>query len=435
MDNKKPSDIPSPFDKIFEHYHTFNAVQSSLLDVLLHTNKSVVLSAPTGSGKTVAFELAIVRMLLDHQQSHTINSSQTVYTTVATKAIYVAPIKALCAERFDDWKARFEVVGVKCLLITGDSELDELARLRDAQVIITTPEKWDSLTRHWRDCRDAISSVRLFLIDEVHLLNEDIRGPVLEAIVSRMHTIARDTMIEPLRYVVASATIPNVQDITRWIARVGPDRNGANNLSIHENVIHFVFSDADRPVPLEKYVLGFNSCLRGFKFDMSLNYKLMGILRKYSECKATLIFCNCRKSAEMAATALETNITTHFALSDQQKANLTHLSQSLHDIKLRKLTAHGIAYHHAGMSLTDRNQIEDSFRQGNLMVLLCTNTLAMGVNLPARLVVIKSTEYYHQGKMMEYPESTLLQMIGRAGRPQYDTKGVAVILTHSRNVL
>ncbi|XP_017478846.1 PREDICTED: probable ATP-dependent DNA helicase HFM1, partial [Rhagoletis zephyria] len=339
MDNKTPSDIPSPFDKIFEHYHTFNAVQSSLLDILLHTNKSVVLSAPTGSGKTVAFELAIVRMLLDHQQSDTINSSQTVYTTVATKAIYVAPIKALCAERFDDWKARFEVVGVKCLLITGDSELDELARLRDAQVIITTPEKWDSLTRHWRDCRDAISSVRLFLIDEVHLLNEDIRGPVLEAIVSRMHTIARDTMIEPLRYVLASATIPNVQDITRWIARVGPDRNGANNLSsILENVTHFVFSDADRPVPLEKYVLGFNSCLRGFKFDMSLNYKLMGILRKYSECKATLIsrksdydgfsiFCNSRKSAEMAATALETNITTHFALSDQQKANLTQLSQ------------------------------------------------------------------------------------------------------------
>ncbi|XP_020716851.1 probable ATP-dependent DNA helicase HFM1 [Ceratitis capitata] len=136
----------------------------------------------------------------------------------------------------------------------------------------------------------------------------------------------------------------------------------------------------------------------------------------------------------MAAAVLEKSVTTLFALSDQQKANLAQLAQHLHDTKLRKLTAHGIAYHHAGMSLSDRNQIEESFRQGNLMVLLCTNTLAMGVNLPARLVVIKSTEYYHLGKMMEYPESTLLQMIGRAGRPQYDTKGVAVILTHMRNV-
>ncbi|XP_054729018.1 probable ATP-dependent DNA helicase HFM1 isoform X1 [Anastrepha obliqua] len=434
MDIKTFADIPSPFGRIFEHLHSFNAVQSSLIDVLLHSNRSVVLSAPTGSGKTVAFELAIVRMLLDHQLTGATSASQDLSNIMVTKAIYVAPIKALCAERFDDWKVRFGLIGVKCLLLTGDSELDELTRLRSAQVIITTPEKWDSLTRHWRDCRDVISSVRLFLIDEVHLLNEDVRGPVLEAVVSRMHTIARDTMEKPLRFVVASATIPNVQDITRWIAGAGASQSYSNKRAIDEQVTQLVYSDSDRPVPLERHVLGFNSCMRGFKFDMTLNYKLTGILQKYSDRKATLIFCNCRKSAEMAAAVLEKNVSTHFPLSDQQKENLAQLAQNLHDTKLRKLTAHGIAYHHAGMSLSDRHQIEDSFRQGNLIVLLCTNTLAMGVNLPARLVIIKSTEYYHLGQMTEYPESTLLQMIGRAGRPQYDTKGVAVILTHSRNV-
>ncbi|XP_054088517.1 probable ATP-dependent DNA helicase HFM1 [Zeugodacus cucurbitae] len=431
MEIKNCADIPTPFRRIFEHYPSFNAVQSSLLNVLLHTNRSVVLSAPTGSGKTVAFELAIVRML--HDLAHDTNSAQEQCTRVTpVKAVYVAPIKALCAERFDDWNRRFKIrLGIECLLITGDSELDELARLHSAQVIITTPEKWDSLTRHWRDCRDVISSIRLFLIDEVHLLNEDVRGPVLEAIVSRMHTIACDAMNKPLRFVVASATIPNVHDITCWISGIV---GGGSNRINHGTVAELVYSDADRPVPLEKHVLGFNWSLRGFKFDMSLNYKLLDILRKYADCKATLIFCNSRKSAEMAATVLEKNITTLYALSDQQKTNLTQLVQDLHDSKLRKLIAHGIAYHHAGMSLSDRSKIEESFRQGNLMVLLCTNTLAMGVNLPARLVVIKSTEYYHLGNMMEYPESTLLQMIGRAGRPQYDTKGVAVILTHMRNV-
>ncbi|XP_049310466.1 probable ATP-dependent DNA helicase HFM1 [Bactrocera dorsalis] len=374
-------------------------------------------------------------MLLDYL--HGTNSAQEHSTRVIPiKAVYVAPIKALCAERFNDWKSRFEKLDIDCVLITGDSDLDELARLRSAQVIITTPEKWDSLTRHWRDCRDVISSIQLFLIDEVHLLNEDVRGPVLEAIVSRMHTIARDVLNKPLRFVVASATIPNVHDITCWITGIVDNRNCNNsgNKIKQGNVAELVYSDADRPVPLEKHVLGFNWSLRGFKFDMSLNYKLMDILRKYSECKATLIFCNSRKSAEMAATVLEKNITSYFALSDQQKTNLTQLAQDLHDNKLHKLIAHGIAYHHAGMSFSDRNKVEESFRQGNLMVLLCTNTLAMGVNLPARLVVIKSTEYYHLGNMMEYPESTLLQMIGRAGRPQYDTKGVAVILTHMRNV-
>lgn len=200
----------------------------------------MVLSAPTGSGKTVAFELAIVRMLIKHPYG--INSGQDQSTRVTpAKAVYVAPIKALCAERFADWKLRFETLGIECLLITGDSNLDELARLRSAQVIITTPEKWDSLTRHWRDCRDVISSIRLFLIDEVHLLNEDVRGPVLEAIASRMHTIARDVMNKPLRFVVVSATIPNVHDITCWISGiVDNDCNNSNSKIKHENVEELV---------------------------------------------------------------------------------------------------------------------------------------------------------------------------------------------------
>ncbi|XP_037938869.1 probable ATP-dependent DNA helicase HFM1 [Teleopsis dalmanni] len=136
----------------------------------------------------------------------------------------------------------------------------------------------------------------------------------------------------------------------------------------------------------------------------------------------------------MAAAVLEKDKNL-FLQSFTQKNVLINLSSSLHDSKLRKYFILGIGFHHAGLTLEDRILVEDCFRNRLIMVLLCTNTLAMGVNLPAHLVVIKSTEFYCRGKLEEYSESTLLQMIGRAGRPQYDNKGVAVILTHNKNVV
>lgn len=208
-------------------------MQSALFNDILHSNKSVVLSAPTGSGKTVAFELAIVRMLLAEKRyssefvakekdvKETAYAKQNVSLESKPKAIYVAPIKALCTEKFNEWEERFCALGVNCVKITGDSDLSELHAVRTAQLIITTPEKWDILTRNVmsREYPDFLSEVRLFMVDEVHLLNEDVRGPILEVIVSRMKRLrARlDGFEDTIRFIVASATIPNTEDFAFWI--------------------------------------------------------------------------------------------------------------------------------------------------------------------------------------------------------------------------
>lgn len=133
-----------------------------------------------------------------------------------TKAIYVAPIKALCKERFYDWSQKFHSIGVKCKEATGDQEINDIKELDPFQVILTTPEKWDSLTRKWRDHKSFVDAIKLFMVDEIHLLNDPKRGPTLEAVISRMKTIS-ETGQKDIRFVAVSATIPNIEDLALWL--------------------------------------------------------------------------------------------------------------------------------------------------------------------------------------------------------------------------
>ncbi|CAD7089756.1 unnamed protein product [Hermetia illucens] len=414
---RSPSEIPLKYRHIFSQYETFNQVQSKVLDKVLYSNDPIVISAPTGSGKTAIFELAILRLLLKMEDLD--------YTD-DFKIIYVAPVKALCMEKFTDWREKFEPVGVKCLEATGDSEVGDFSCLVSAKLVVTTPEKWDSLTRKWRDAESMMEAVKLFIIDEVHLVNEDVRGPTLEAVVSRMKTIRHIMKTKGededfgLRFIAASATIPNIEDVAAWLGEDQP-------------ACFYRISESLRPVKLQKHVIGFNSSAQGFRFDMNLNYKLAAIVRRYSNDKPTLIFCSSRKSVEMASKVLADE-SSLVSLGDSRKFELQQVSRSIQDSKLKQLVMKGIAYHHAGLSYQDRAIIEDAFRKSVIVVLVCTNTLAMGVNFPAHLVIIKSTESYVCGKSQEYTESAILQMIGRAGRPQYDLTGVAVIMTQQKNV-
>lgn len=95
----------------------------------------------------------------------------------------MAPIKALCEERLIDWHRKFSPLGLKCISVTGDSDNFEIRDLNTHNIIITTTEKWDSLTRKWTENMRLLRQIKLFMIDEVHLLNEETRGPTLEAVV------------------------------------------------------------------------------------------------------------------------------------------------------------------------------------------------------------------------------------------------------------
>ncbi|XP_053095550.1 probable ATP-dependent DNA helicase HFM1 [Pangasianodon hypophthalmus] len=408
------SEIPVKFRSIFSDFPYFNYVQSKALDDVLYSSRNFVACAPTGSGKTVLFELAIIRVLME-----------TTEPWRDVKAVYMAPIKALCSQRYENWKQKFGPLGLNCKELTGDTEIDDYFEIQDAHLIMTTPEKWDSMTRKWRD-NVLLHSVRLFLIDEIHVVKDVTRGATLEVVVSRMKTMqSYRTAEDPhsktcMRFVAVSATIPNLQDISEWLS---DDSGPAACLKTDES---------HRPVKLRKVVLGFpcGNNQNEFKFDLSLNYKMASIIQTYSDQKPTLVFCSTRKGVQQSAAVLAKD--ARFIMSIDHRQRLMKYANSILDTKLRDLIMCGVGYHHAGVSVSDRKLVEDAFTVGDLPVLFTTSTLAMGVNLPAHLVVIKSTMHYVGGACEEYSEADMLQMIGRAGRPQFDTSATAVIMTRSQ---
>ena len=168
--------------QVFE-FDRFNKVQTECFHLIYETDENAVISAPTGSGKTALFELAICRLYQEFMGSGSQAASDTI------RSIYIVPMKALCQERYQDWSTRFAKVGIRVMELTGDTENDVLGALSRVHIILTTPEKWDSFTRKWKDHRYVMKGIRLMMIDEVHLLNTD-RGATLEAIVARMQSIA-----------------------------------------------------------------------------------------------------------------------------------------------------------------------------------------------------------------------------------------------------
>nr|XP_057922081.1 probable ATP-dependent DNA helicase HFM1 isoform X1 [Doryrhamphus excisus]XP_057922082.1 probable ATP-dependent DNA helicase HFM1 isoform X1 [Doryrhamphus excisus]XP_057922083.1 probable ATP-dependent DNA helicase HFM1 isoform X1 [Doryrhamphus excisus] len=405
------SEIPAKFRPVFDEFPFFNYVQSKALDDVLYTDKNFVACAPTGSGKTVLFELAIIHLLMETSEPWR-----------DVKAVYMAPIKALCSQCLESWTKKFGPLGLNCKELTGDTEINDFFEIQDSHIILTTPEKWDSMTRKWRD-NCLLQLVRLFLIDEVHVVKDATRGATLEVVVSRMKAVHayrtaqnRDTGLS-MRFVAASATIPNISDVADWLSS---EKGPATYLEVDES---------HRPVKLRKVVLGFpcSPNQTEFKFDWSLNYKMASVIQTYSDQKPALVFCSTRKGTQESAAVLAKD--TRFIMPFERKQRLMKYAQGIVDSKLRDLVMLGVGYHHAGVDVSDRKMIENAFALGDLPVLFTTRTLAMGVNLPAHLVVIKSTIQYTAGSCEEYSEADLLQMIGRAGRPQFDTSATAVIMT------
>ncbi|XP_035226708.1 probable ATP-dependent DNA helicase HFM1 [Stegodyphus dumicola] len=408
------------YQYVFSSFPYFNIVQSTVFEDVFYTDKPVVVSAPTGSGKTVIFELAIVRLLMLMSDLGQIASGY--------KIVYMAPVKSLCNQRFVDWQAKFEPLGAMCIQLTGDTEAEDYFELQKYAIILTTPEKWDSITRLWKNNKNLVQMVKLILVDEIHLLNEEERGATMEAALSRMKTIhailslkyRNKQRTEPgLRFIAVSATFTNVNDAAEWLS--SSDIKGIA-YKLEENL---------RPVHLKKFVIGY-PCpdhMSEFRFDLMLSYKLSHVIHSYSEKKPTLVFCATRKS--VMQTACIVSNAAKFVLNSEHKQKLIEAANILHDSKLRECILSGVGFHHAGLEASDRKVVETMFVNGHLLVLISTSTLSMGVNFPAHLVVVKSTVQYAGGCYKEYSETQILQMIGRAGRPQFDSSAAAVIMTKS----
>ncbi|CAG8956625.1 hypothetical protein HYFRA_00011936 [Hymenoscyphus fraxineus] len=394
-----PHDLPDRFRSIFP-YELFNAVQSKCFNPIYRTNDNVVVSAPTGSGKTALLELAICRAI--DQNSST-----------QFKIVYQAPTKSLCSERMRDWSKKFSHLNLECAELTGDTTHAEMAKVRKASVIITTPEKWDSITRKWSDHHRLVQMVQLFLIDEVHIVKE-VRGATLEAVVSRMKSMGAN-----VRFVALSATIPNSEDIAVWFGK-----NHCNQqLPAHRET----FGEDFRPVKLQKHVYGYDDKMNDFVFEKLLDGKLPAIIRKHTEKKPIMIFCFTRKSCENTAKLLADWWASQTAADRAWSPPVQQVS--LQNSELQALARCGVAFHHAGLEYHDRQIVENSFLKGNISVICCTSTLAVGVNLPCHLVILKGTVTFQDGHVAEYSDLEVMQMLGRAGRPQFEDSAVAVIMT------
>ncbi|KAI9052221.1 hypothetical protein LZ554_003579 [Drepanopeziza brunnea f. sp. 'monogermtubi'] len=399
-----PQELPDRFRQVFP-YELFNAAQSKCFAPIYKTDDNVVVSAPTGSGKTALLELAICRVVEG-------------YSTGQFKIVYLAPTKSLCSERMRDWSKKFSHLNLPCAELTGDTSQAEMARVRNATIIVTTPEKWDSITRKWSDHQKLVQMVKLFLIDEVHIL-KDTRGATLEAVVSRMKTIGAN-----VRFVALSATVPNSEDIATWLGR---DHTN-HQIPAHREI----FGEEFRPVKLQKHVHGFDGNFNEFAFEKVLDGKLPNLIKQYSQKKPIMVFCFTRKSCEGTAIMMA-EWWTRQKFSDRawsQPSQTVPVSSR----ELRELVSCGVAYHHAGLDPQDRAAVENAFLRGDVNIICCTSTLAVGVNLPCHLVVLKGTVGFQDGRLTEYSDLEVMQMLGRAGRPQFDDSAVAVIMTRSDKV-
>ncbi len=353
--------------------------------------------------QTVLFELAILAEVASKAATA---SDRGLY-------VYVSPTKALCHERFVDWSCRLKRANLRCSHVTtsdGSSE-EESSLLDECDVAIMTVEKFDSLTRSRGSMQRVARRLRLLMVDEIHTIGEG-RGAAIEAVVSRMHAGAACLPhgVLPPRIAAISATIGNIENVKEWLATLG------------RRVFAKKYSDVDRALPSYRHVQSHpGGTGNPYQFENSLSVHLLPIIERHSAGKAVLIFCSTRRSAESTARYLS-GLLVNSPCSGEVAGSFT-------DGQLNTLAAKGVSYHHAGLSLDDRRAIEYHFTKGTLRILCTTSTLAMGVNLPAHLVIIKGTKQYTSSGYQEYSTGDISQMAGRAGRPEYDTFGVTVILT------
>lgn len=239
------NELSDRFRSIFP-FPLFNAIQSKCYRSVFLSNDNLVVSAPTGSGKTAILEMSICRLISGPGFDQ-------------YKIIYMAPTKSLCSERHRDWNTKFALLDLKCAELTGDTSQAQLRDVQHANIIITTPEKWDSMTRKWKDHAKLMQLVKIFLIDEVHIL-KDARGATLEAVVSRMKSVGSN-----VRFLALSATVPNSSDIATWL---GKDPNN-QHLPAHEER----FGEEFRPVKLRKFVYGLSYTGNDFGFEPACDRK------------------------------------------------------------------------------------------------------------------------------------------------------------------
>ncbi|WNZ28752.1 MAG: DEAD/DEAH box helicase [Candidatus Bathyarchaeota archaeon] len=368
--------------------------------------KNLVLASPTASGKTLVAELCALKHILENDG----------------KVLYLSPLRALASEKYEEFQKYTSIrkpngrkisIGIS----TGDFDGSD-PWMGKHDVIITTNEKADSLLRHrtkW------VNDITLVVADEVHLLNDASRGPTLEVVLARLMQVNPDVQL-----LVLSATIKNVGEVADWLKAISVTTEW-RPVTLREGVIigdeiHFKDGGAQ-------------------KIDNSAKNPTLNLaVYTVKSGNQALAFAGTRRNSISLAKKIATKIKPQ--LSKPMKRSLNQLAEQILATgertrlgeQLAEVVRGGAAFHHAGLSGGHRKIIENSFKEGKIKVLTATPTLAIGMNLPARVVIINEYRRYEPGYGY-YPIPVLeyKQMAGRAGRPRYDKFGDSILVAKTED--
>lgn len=360
--------------------------QKSALPFIFN-RENLILSLPTAAGKTLIAEIAMISEILR-----------------SGKCLYITPLRALASEKFENFK-KWEKIGVNVGISTGDYESVDL-HLSKADIVVTTAEKADSLLRNkvfW------LRDISCLIVDEIHLIDSEDRGHTLEILITKMRRMKPDLWILGL-----SATAPNVSEIAEWLNA------------------KFVQSFW-RPVPLYYGIL----CERTLEIYRdgevcSSKRSFEDVVKEcISEGGGVLIFESTRKYAESLAKKLS-EISAEYCNASELAEKILEENDGEMSKRLADCVKRGSAFHHAGLLSGQRRIVESAFRSGEVKILVATPTLAAGVNLPAKRVIIKSI-YRYDGHSRKIKVSEFKQMAGRAGRPGMDEIGEAIVVVSKKD--
>ncbi len=371
-----------------------DAVKQGLLDL-----NNLVIAAPTASGKTLIAEIACINSILGRRQ----------------KAVYVAPMRALVTEKFNEFKQSYPYI--KCAMSIGDLDSND-QWLADYEMVFVSTEKFDSLMRHGIEWTGSIGCL---IFDEVHMLGDMSRGPTLEILITKLISSSKAQII------ALSATIGNAREIAKWLgAKI--IESDYRPVKLSKGVIcnsRVYYSDDATGEPTESAMLAGSSKLPEIRI----------IEDTIAQKKQALIFYSTRRNAEAGAKRIAESMSeiltkgNNAALEDVSKKVLGALDRPTEQcMKLSKLIKSGTAFHHAGLLNVQRSAIEEAFKSNMIKVICSTTTLGFGVNMPAHTVLVRDIHRYENSSSGMLGVNEVTQLFGRAGRPKYDTEGRALLI-------
>lgn len=376
----------------------------------LDAGRNLLVSAPTGSGKTLVGEYAAHRALVS-----------------GGRCFYTTPVKALSNQKFRQFRERFgpENVG----LLTGDHSIDA-----DAPIVVMTTEVLRNMIYA---VSPALQGLDCVVMDEIHYLGDRSRGVVWEEIILTLDPV--------VRLVGLSATLSNTDELGDWITEIRGDT--AVVLSDHRPVplAHMLFTDGDL-VPIRAAADQRRRARGGYH-----DHRVAGRSRPHWARRHDVIerldddrllpaiyFVFSRAGCD-AAVAQMRRARLRLTTGEEARRIASHVDRACSQIPQHDLDAldynsfragliNGIAAHHAGMLPLFRTVVEELFTDGLVKTVFATETLALGIHMPARAVVLEKTTKFDGDSHKMLTSAEYSQITGRAGRRGIDTKGTAVVL-------